>query len=368
MPLARARMIGKYIFFELLPVLLMGILLFIFILFMFQSFKLTEYVVVHGAKFSTVLQLFSFFILGFLPIVLPTALLFSILLVYGRLSQDSEVVAMKAIGIHPFYFSLPAWILGLMVTLFAWQISSSIAPWGNRKAIEITHKLGQNRPTVTVREGVFSEGFFDLVVYANEVDASKGTLKKIFIFDEREPKSPLTIIANEGEMLTEKTDAGNKAVLRLKSGNMHRTSKDNYTKIDFNTYDINLFDPAQYTQRELDVESMNMSALNERIESSSNDKIKLEARQEWFRRITFPFACLVFSTIGLGLGTVTNRRLAKTGSLVVCISVLIIYWMLYAGFETLGRQGHLPLFLSSWAPNIFGLIFGLYHWIKMSRV
>lgn len=368
MVLSRSKMVNKYIFFELLPVFLMGVLMFVFILFMFQSFKLSEYVIVHEAKIRTVIEIFAYFTLGFMPIVLPTALLFAVLLVYGRLSQDSEIVVLKSMGLHPIHFSLPAIFMGLLVTLFAWQISTSLGPWGHRKADEMVHKLTQNRPAVAVREGVFSEGFFDLVVYANQVDTSKGILHKVFIYDERDSNSPLTIIASEGEILTENTDDGQKAFLRLKAGNMHRTSADYYTKIDFDTYDIKLFDPKRVSEKDVQVDNLDLQALEQYIQKVDDKKKKFEARQELYRRWSFPFNCLVFSVIGLGLGTVTNRRTARTGSLVICISVVMVYWILYAAFGTLAKQEIIPLAVAAWTPNILGLGFGIRQWIKMVKV
>ena len=333
---------------------------------MFQSFKLSEYVIVYGASLTTVLELFIYFCLSSMPIILPTGLLFSILLVYGRLSQDSEVVAMKALGLHPFYFSLPGFILGSLVFLISLQISFNIAPWGNRQRDNIVHKLTQNRPAVNIREGVFSEGFFDLVVYANDVDESKGRLKNVFIYDERNPKSPMTIIAKSGEVLTEQTEEGNRAFLRLLDGNMHRTSLDFYTKIDFKSYDINLFDPAEFTTRKLDTASLGMSALRRRLNhQNSSLKEQKEAQLEWYKRFTLPVACLVFSLIGIVLGTVTNRRSAKSSGMVLCITTVILYWMIYAGFETLGKEEKIPMILAVWLPNLLFIAFGLFRWKRL---
>src|SRR5262249_30795366 len=63
--------------------------------------------------------------LRLLPFVLPTALayatpcamLFTICLVYGRMSADNEVVATKALGISPVALLLPGWMLGFFMSL-----------------------------------------------------------------------------------------------------------------------------------------------------------------------------------------------------------------------------------------------------------
>jgi lipopolysaccharide export system permease protein len=363
-----AKMIGKYIFFELLPVFVTGTFLFVFILFVFQSVKLSEYVIVHDASLALVAELFLYFIIGFFPVVLPTALLFAVLMVYGRLSNDSELVAMKAIGIRPVWFSLPAWALGALVTLFAWQIATTLAPWGQRRADEIVHQIRQQKPAFTFREGVFSEGFFDLVIYANEVNESAGLMRKLFIFDERDPKTPLTIIAGEGEIMSEATEDGQRAFLRLKDGNVHRATPDYYTKIDFESYDISLFDPKKSSGRSEDIDTLDMTGLARVAATEKDPKKAYEAKKEWHRRQALPFNCLVFSIIGLGLGAVTNRRSVRSNGLVTCLSVVVVYWILYAAFDAIGKQGLLPVVVAAWLPNLLGLFYGVNRWLKMARV
>lgn len=366
MTVFNSRLIVKYILFELIPVTVFAVSVFVFLLFMFQSFKLSEYIIVHGASVSTVGQIFFYLSLSFLPVILPTSLLFGILLVYGRLSNDSEVVAMKAIGIHPVQFSIPALVLGIGVFLLSLQISMQLAPWGNRQLDDLVHKVSQNRPTVSVREGVFSEGFFDLVVYANEVAPHDGTLRKIFIYDEREPDNPLTIIARGGKVLTRESEIGQTALLRLEDGNMHRSGNGLYTKIDFDTYDINLFAPQDHSERSLDSSSLTVPQLYRRLEEKTltaaerNDLI-LEISRRW----TLPAVCLVFAIIGVALGTVTNRRSGKTGGLVLCITVVILYWMFYAVTETVAKQTILPMQVMVWLPNLLFLIFGVIQWRKI---
>lgn len=215
---------------------------------------------------------------------------------------------------------------------------------------------------------MFSEGFFDLVVYANEVSTEDGSLKKIFIYDEREPDNPLTIIASNGKVVTRESEIGQTALLRLESGNMHRSGQGLYTKIDFDTYDINLFAPQDYSERNVDSSSLTIPQLYKRLEEktrtpSERKELILEISRRW----TLPAVCLVFAIIGVALGTVTNRRSGKSGGLVICISVVILYWMFYAVTETVAKQTALPLQATVWVPNIIFLLFGLFHWRKILR-
>jgi lipopolysaccharide export system permease protein len=76
--------------------------------------------------------------LRLLPFALPTALayaapcamLFTICVVYGRMSADNEVVAAKALGITPVVLLWPAWILGFALSLVGVWLTDLAFSWG----------------------------------------------------------------------------------------------------------------------------------------------------------------------------------------------------------------------------------------------
>ncbi|MCB0386398.1 MAG: LptF/LptG family permease, partial [Bdellovibrionales bacterium] len=117
----RARLAILYILVEMIPAFILGALVFIFILLIFQALRLTEFVLVHGVKVQDILQMIVYLSVSFLPIILPMSLLFAVLLTYGRLSGDSEIVAMKSLGLNLKHLSLPAVLLGVVTVIISAQ-------------------------------------------------------------------------------------------------------------------------------------------------------------------------------------------------------------------------------------------------------
>jgi len=74
------------------------------------------------------------------------------------------------------------------------------------------------------------------------------------------------------------------------------------------------------------------------------------------RRLSIPFACLIFGFLGPALST----RIGKTGRLggfSFSLSILISYYILLILCEVLVKAGKLPPFWGGWIPNIlFGTI------------
>jgi len=353
----RGKKAAQYIFFEMLPGFILGLVVFISIILMFQVLRLTEFALVHGVDLKTIAEIVGYICISLLPALFPMSLLFAVILSYGRLSSDSEIVALKASGLHMGMILTPAVVLALLVGILSAQTSFEIAPWGNRQFEVLFTRLGNTKAAATIKEGTFSEGFFDMVVYANKVDSNKGLLENVFIYDEREAGAPLTIIAKRGMVIPDPKSPGNNVLLRLEDGDIHRKTQ-THTKIKFDTYDIRLVDPIQDTFREKSAQSRTLGELRDILKQPD---LKLEERRiyetEFHKRWAISVLCLVFALIGVGLGTTTNRRAAKTGGMILCIGIIIAYWVLYVAFEGMARNGQLPPALAVWTPiAIFALV------------
>ena len=366
--LNRGKLALKYILFEILPTFLMGLSIFVFVLVMFQSFKLSEYIIVHGADWDVMFRVILYMTVGYLPILFPIALLFAVLMTYGRLSGDSETVALLSLGLTPTHLLLPSLVVGTFVMFLSLQTSFRLAPWGKRKMDKLVSQVTQAKPGITIREGVFSEGFFDLVVYAKNVDSKAGQLQKVFIYDERDSSSPMTIIAKEGLIFNTRTLNGNQAYLRLLEGNVHRSNEDFYTKINYNTYDINLFDPVEYKESKLSPDGYNFSQLRSALDDKSiTGKRKLKLKTEWNRRWALSAACLIFAILGVSLSLSINRRTARSGSMVLCISAVVVYWSLFVMGESMARNEHLHPSLGAWIANVLFAGFAIYQFRKTGQ-
>lgn len=347
----RAFLATRYILGEMIPTFFLGVIVFIFILLMFQVLRLTEFVLIHGVKISTIALMMGYMSTSFLPILFPMSLLFAVLLTYSRLSADSEIVAFRAVGLSMSTIIFPAVILSVLIGILSLQTSFHIAPWGNRQ-FEITFaKAGSSKPTVAIKEGTFAEGFFDLVVYANKVDSNSGRLNQVFIYDERS-EPPLTVIAKSGLLAADPEHPGHSALLQLNEGSIHSSSEGRHTRIDFSEHTVFLSNPVTEQMRSKSIQSYSIDELREKIKDKSlkvEDRLELET--DYHRRIAIAFACVLFALIGVGLGTVSNRRNVKSGGTVVCIGLIVAYWIIYVTVEGAARQGQIPPAIAMWIPN-----------------
>ncbi|MEN0058952.1 MAG: LPS export ABC transporter permease LptF [Bdellovibrio sp.] len=360
MSIVQGKKAAQYIFFEMLPSFILGLLVFVSIILMFQVLRLTEFALVHGVTLLTIGEIISYVVISLLPVLFPMALLFSVLLTYGRLSQDSEIVAMKASGLPMATLLMPALILATLVGIISAQMSFNIAPWGNRQFEVLYSRLGSTKAAAVIKEGTFSsEGFFDMVIYANEVDSDKGLLKNVFIYDEKSGDVPLTIIARDGEIVPDPQQPGYSVLLHLRHGEIHRQSL-THTKISFDTYDVRFTEPLNLEEKAKSPPSLTLQEVRSRLKEPLKDPELVRTLQtEYHKRWAITVLCIVFAMIGVGLGTQTNRRAAKTGGMIMCIGLIIFYWVLYVAAEGLARSGSIPVAIAIWTPNLIFAVLGM---------
>lgn len=357
----RSRRIVIYLLSEMIPAFLLGIVIFISILLMFQALRLTEFVLVHGISIIVLIDIIGYMSISFLPILLPMSLLFAILMTYNRLSQESEIIAMKSAGISGGYLLSPALALASLVFVFSAQTAFFMAPWGNRQFEVLIAQLSNTKAAASIKEGAFSEGFFDMVVYANKVNSSTGQIQDLFIYDEKESSKPVTIIAPRGELIPDAQNPGHSILLRLFDGEIHRGGK-SHTIINFQAYDVSLNDPIHIEERAKSPPSLSLRELNEKMgDSTLNDEQKQTFSIEYHKRLALSFACFIFALIGVAFGIQNDRRGSKSSGFILAVGFIILYWVLYLSFEGLARGGHIPIVLATWSTNIIFLIFATFN-------
>ncbi len=352
----RPRKLDLYVIQEVTGPFLGGVVFFSFIFLMFQALRLADFFIIHGVSGLILLRLAGLMVLSFLPIALPIAFLIGILVGFGRLSADSELVAMKANGISLARLAVPALFIGLTASVLSLALNMTWVPWGDRAFKGTLIQISNTKVVSSIKEGTFTSGFFDLLIYADKHDAKTNRLQKVFIFDEREPRNPLTVIAKEGEIIPIQTtgNTGAAVMLKLYNGNIHSSdpSTDSYQKIDFLEYKLFLKIDAGEGGHPLKPRMVPYSDLVRTIhETQPGTSVNLEYRSELWRRYSVALSPLIFVFLGIGYGTVRTRAV-RAGAALITLIVIVVYWAIQASAAVAAQKGILPPFWAMQLPNL----------------
>lgn len=361
--------IDQYVLSEVLGPLLGSVAVFCFILLMFQMLRIADSLIIHGAPIMILLKIVGLMLLSFLQMVIPISFLISVLIAFGRLSSDSELVAMKANGISIDRLAKPVLILSLVVSVLSLGLNLDWLPKVDRELKKTFIRLTNTKAVSAIREGTFTTGFFDLLIYADKVDNDINRLEKVFIFDERNKKNPLTVVAREGALVPVKTtsDLGVSTALKLYHGNIHsnQIQKNVYQKMDFKEYQLFLKVEAGADTATIKPGMLPWGELKRKMRTDPVPRHRTEFKTEMWRRFALALAPLLFVWVGIGLGTVRTRAI-RSGATILTLVIIFPYWALMGLCTKLGYSGALYPAIAMMIPNLMLAIVG-YKAFKSAR-
>ncbi|HKE09231.1 MAG TPA: LPS export ABC transporter permease LptF [Candidatus Acidoferrum sp.] len=358
------RILDRYIVREVVRHAFLGILIFTFVLFVPKLVRLMELFVRHSGSGSQILTLFLCIIPGILVFTIPMAVLIGVLLGLGRMSMDSEIIALTSLGISRKRMLLPVGVLAVVGAVLTLLMTLVLAPRSLRAFRDIEGNLITSQISFQVQPRVFDERFPHMVLYVNDVAASATHWHGVFLFETGAETGSRITLSEDAIVIAE--PALGKLELHLNSGTTHEFQRENPDQ-----YSVTAFERSDWP-----IEFSSLATSKERTLSNperslgelwhDNGPRWRDARVEINQRFAFPFACFAFALIAVPLGAQPRRGGRAAGTL---LSVLIIagYYLLFVIGAGFARQGVLPPFVGMWAANIILVFAGLALLPRMER-
>lgn len=364
------RIIDRYIAREITVPFLLGLAIFTLILLVARILRLVELVVNRGVPFLQVVKLFSFILPSFLEVTVPMAMLLAIMVALGRLSSDSEIVALRSCGYSLAQISRPVLAVATATFVLSLALSVFARPWGNRLLRDGLYEIAKMRAGAGIQPKIFTDEFAGLVLYVNEVTPPGNVLQGILISGNFDPAQragigpdrateKTTVVAKSGVLVSD--ESTRVLTLRLYEGSLHAISRDgtSYHRTDFATYDVNLdidaaladLKPATPEAKEIPTREL----FQRRDDTDSDLDARNLAEVELARRFTLPFACLAFAVVAIPLG-IRPSSAARARSFALSLALIFTYYLLLTLGESLAERRVLPPLAALWIPNLASFV------------
>jgi len=351
------RILDRYIVREVFRHAFLGLVVFTFVFFVPQLVRLTALFVRHTGSGTQIAELFLCIFPGVFAFTTPMAILIGVLLGLGRMSADSEIIALSALGIGRRRILVPVGVLAATGAAVTLAMTLWLAPLALKTLRGLETELGASQLNFAVQPRVFDERFPHEVLYVNDISASGTQWRGVFLAEAGgENGSRLTLA--ESAIVIAAPKQG-KLELHLMGGTTHdfdRADPDHYSVTAFGQSDwpievMGLMPAQQARQIKNDERSVHELA----AENGPNWR---EARVELQRRFAFPAACFAFALIGVPIGAQPRRGGRAAGSLIAVLLIAGYYLMLIFG-SGLAREGTLPPLVGLWMANVLLVICGL---------
>jgi len=361
--------INRYLFLEFIPPFVISIVFFTFVFLMVKILDIINLVINYHVGLSTVFLTILYTVPYFLKYVIPMSVMMAILLTFLRLTNDNEIIAIRAGGISFYELMPPVVIFCLIGSIFTGFIAIYALPWGRIALKEMTREIALSNIGIGLKEHTFIDDFSKVTLYIGNVRMKTQELRGIFIEDKRTKDISSTIIAPHGKLIVdEKTSLIH---MRLFNGTINRIdfSDKSATSIKFSIYDfrlnqneiINIPRAGRKHRKE-----MTLGELQEHLKNAhSKDSRYYSILIEYYEKFSTAFGCFALGILALPLGILSGSE-ARSLGLGFGLFVLLLYHLLLSAGKVFGESGVYPPIIGIWMPNIIIIMIAVYLFLSLS--
>lgn len=339
-----------------------------------------------------------------LSFTVPWGILTAVLLVFGRLSADNELIALRMAGLSLRRICAPVLVLSLLASGLCFWINTKVAPHAYAVVRKTTQQSLFKDPKAIFRPDTLVDQLNGYFIFAESKEGEK--LKNLQIFQlQADGRPALYVFSKEAEVADGNVLKTKEITLNLE--NNFTLSRDWPSRL--KPDEVEQLSPEQrtaYTAR-LQSEKEGMPGVNNptsafselsvplqkmfdrnarmRVDGMSMDQLILglknpaalavdgaippqhsAMRTEFHRRISFSFACFILTFAGISFGITAQRRETSAGfvlSLLVGISYFTLIMLGGLWQNSPDKYPHLWV----WLPNVVFGILGLVMFIRLQR-
>jgi len=338
-------------------------------------FDLIRKIVEFGLPLFLALKVLFFSLPSFLVLSFPMAVLLSTLLAYGKLSSNSELLALKSLGIKTSRIISPAIALSIFMTGLTFYFNDNLVPASNKLA-EATLRGGMggsfslekgksnimfsrygSRINSSTQKTTKRNNYLTHIFYASRYE--KNLMKKVTLLDFSRQDFQQILKAKTGRF-----DKKNSSWIFSEGSILSIDPSGQTTNIQFKEYTYPFVEgPLKLAKVPKDANEMSLKqALKAETIYRKTGNIK-EIRRIQVRiqeKFTLPCACLVFGLIGSSLGSKSNLRSSKSQGFGLSVILILIYYVMSFVFSSFGVKGLLTPIFAAWLPVFISLGGGIY--------
>ena len=169
-----------------------------------RAVLLFDQLIADGQSATVFLEFTALTLPNVIRIVLPVAAFAASVYTTNRLSSESELVVVQAMGFSGFRLARPVLVFGLIVALLTGILSHILVPISAGLLAERSAEIRENITARFLTEGEFLHPTDGITFYIREI-SPEGELLDVFMSDSRDPDSQVIYTAKNAFLVREET-------------------------------------------------------------------------------------------------------------------------------------------------------------------
>lgn len=372
------RIFDRYLGKQVLSATLMGVLLLSGVMVLGNVYKKLE-------ELLGDTQLPISFILEFVALVIPFSLIFTIpwafltgiLLVFGRLSADNELVSLRMTGWSMARICAPVFVLAVGLAGVCYWVNVSISPMAKDRIKRMFYEVALDNPAALFQEGRVLDKVPGFKIYTGSRDGTE--LKDVKIVEVKERLAQRIINAKKATL--EMQEGQLDFIMHLEGAEIESFTYTDDGKVE-NVQFVNAGQTAMVfpmsrlkdstvkvnaSMKTTDMLWQELHSGADGITGKTQDaKDRSRSLTELSKRYSFSLACVTFALVGIPLGVTAQRRETSTGFALSLVTATV-YLVFIILADTLNSQPSAMPHLIMWLPNVLFLGIGSVLFYRLSR-
>ncbi|MGO9939733.1 MAG: LPS export ABC transporter permease LptF [Terracidiphilus sp.] len=360
------RILDEYVVHEFLNMFLLVLMGFVLLMLVFTFFELVGDILRNHIPLTTVGEYLINLTPSMLYQIAPLAVLIAVLVTFGILNRNSEIVAMKATGISLYRLVIPIVSMSAVLALGLFLFDQYYLPQANRRQ-EALRSTIKGRPPQTFlhpeQKWMFGQPRANepsRIFYYQFFDPSSNEFANLSVFE-----FDRSTFAISRRIFASRVSWNSRTNTWVFQNGWVRdfegATQTRYQDFKFTTFTEIHEEPTYFTKESLQSQEMNFGQLDRYIRDlrqSGFDTMRL--RVALWHKLAYPLIAIVMAILGIPFALSMGRRGSLTG-IAVAIAVALTYFVVDSLFGAMGNVNYLPAALAAWSPDIlFGLTGGYF--------
>lgn len=335
---------------------------------------------VNGTSSWLVVELALLYTPAIMVKTIAMSMLLASLLAFGRLSNDSEIVALKAAGAGLQRILRPVLIFSLVVAVAAFAVNETLVPWAAKRGSDITVELAkQLDPSKfhAASQPIVENGKTVGNVVARDFNPTQGVLKDATIILYSKDGSPSYYLSAQQFLFDPVKFAAHQGGWSIQ-GQAHLVSGDGTLSLTIQ----NGVWPAQIPKLQFSPQDIlasqitDLDVLSMREIKTEIDKLKHDPNIDksqianlefgYWNKIALPIAAVIYGLLGAPLGIRSHRQSTASG-FALAIAISFGYLFVANWLSVYAQGGAMPPWVASFTPPFIGLVAVIFITIRRNR-
>jgi lipopolysaccharide export system permease protein len=363
-------LIHNYIYRELLlmTAAIVGVLTFLFVA--IDMVKVIEFVV-YGLSIWISLKFILLLVPFALTLTLPAGLLAAVMIIFGRMSSDRELLAIKASGMGLAPTVAPVLLVAALCSLFNFWLVASVVPKCREEYNDMKHEIATSNPQALFTPEIVLDKLPGLRLYFDK--KVNNELENVFIWQLDDQNHVVSSLRADRADITLDMEHQVLLITLFNERGEHYPDINDITKVEpgvsaqQGSLAISLSSFYEKLQKRLAWMTLpEIEQVIEQMQGAPTGELATPYLTEFQARISFAVACFTFVVVGLPLAIQTQRRETSIG-VALTLVIVMVYWLLVTLGRALKAQAGLYPELIIWAPNFIFQAVGFWLFYRANR-